>query len=259
MRKSSFVRAACLLMLPMLGVSGCGDPVTSTSPSSSANTVAIQVYAGPLDPGGSANYIVSLDNDTTVQVTLAGEQLANPTRTIDLPLTINFSSWDGSTCTPLDSATVTPRLTAQLQRFLQAGSYCVQLIDQGSLTQTIGSVVRIAYPAPKFLTATASPVTFSSTVLPGGVTSKTFIAGSEGDVTVTLKSLGNTARTVGLGLGIYGTDVTTTCTLTKIVNVPAGSAPQITAHVDAGPYCAAVIDTGTITLPTTFSMEISNP
>ena len=258
MRMSSFLRAVCLLMVPAMGLAACGDPVTSTSPSSTS-TVAIQVYAGPLDPGGTANYLVTLDADETMQVTLVGEQLSDPLRTLDLPLTISIGTWDGSTCTPKSSATVTPRLTTQLQLYLTATTYCVQVADAGSLTQTIGSIVRVAFPAPKLLNPTISPSTLSSSVVPGGVSSKTFIAGIEGDVTVTLKSLGSTARTVGLGLGVYGTDVTTACTLTKIVNVAPGSTPQISAHVDPGTYCAAVFDAGTITVPTTFSLEITNP
>jgi hypothetical protein len=263
MRKTTFLKAAWLLVLPVLGLAGCSNTsTTSTSPTTPTTpviqTVSIHVYAGPLDPGGAASYIITLDSDATVQVTLVGEQLNDPIRTLSVPLQIDISNWDGSLCTPMDSVVVTPRLTAHLQRYLTAGSYCVHLSDPGTLTQTIGSVVRVSFPAPKVLPGTASPVTFSSTILPGGVSSKTFVASQEGDVSITLKSVA-TNRPVGLGIGVYGTDVTTTCTLTRIVNVPPGTVPQITEHVDAGPYCAAVVDTGTISAPTAFSMDITNP
>jgi hypothetical protein len=260
MRKRLFLKAACALMLAVLGLASCSNSNNNpAAPTATPLPVVIQVYAGPLDPGGSATYIVTLANDSTVQVMLAGEQLANPIRTVSIPLQVDISNWDGSTCTALDTNVTAPRLTAQLQRFLTTGSYCVRLSDPGNLTETVGSVVRIAYPAPTQLQGTSSPATFASTLLPGGIASKTFVASTAGTVAITLNSLG-VSGPIGLGIGVYGTDVTTSCTLTKIVNVMPGAAPQLVEQVDAGTYCAAVIDTaGTVSRSTTFSMNISNP
>jgi hypothetical protein len=258
MRLSPFAKVALLLALPAL-VSGCNNNDTSTAPSGTPTTVTISVYAGPLDPGGSTIYTVTLDADSTLQVNLAGEQLADPIRTVSEPLQIDVSNWDGTNCASLDSTITTPRLTAQLQRFLKAGTYCVKVSDPGTLTQTVGAILKVAYPAPKLFIGTASPVTFSSVLPPGGTVSKSIVLSSEGTINVTLKDIGLPAgATVGLGLGVVGSD-DTKCTLTTIVQTTAGATPQLSARADAGAYCAAVVDSGVLTAPTNFTMDIEHP
>lgn len=258
MRLSPFAKVVLSLALPVL-LFGCDKTDTSTSPSGAPTAVTIAVYAGPIDPGGSTMYLVTLDADSTLQVNLAGEQLADPIRTVSVPLQIDISNWDGSLCTALDSAVTEPRLTAQLQRFLKAGTYCVKLSDPGTLTQTVGAIVRIAYPAPKLFTGTASPVTFSSVVPPGGTVSKSFVLSTEGTIDVTLNSVGSSPNTVmALGLGVVPSDATT-CTVTTLIRTTPGSVPQLSAHANAGSYCAAIIDDGALTAPSTFTMTIAHP
>jgi hypothetical protein len=258
MRLSPFAKVVLSLAVPVL-LSGCNKTDTSTAPSAPSTSVTINVYAGPIDPGGFTNYIVTLDADSTLQVNLAGEQLADPIRTVSVPLQIDISSWDGSLCTALDSAVTEPRLTAQLQRFLAAGTYCVKLSDPGTLTQTIGAIVKIAYPAPKLFTGTVAPVTFTSVLPPGGTVSKSFVLSTEGTIDVTLNSIaGSPNATVALGLGVVATD-NSNCVLTTIVRTKAGSTPQLSARADAGSYCAAVIDDGILTAPSNFTMTLAHP
>jgi hypothetical protein len=258
MRLSPFAKVVLSLALPVV-LAGCNKTDTSTAPSSPSTSVTITVYAGPLDPGGSTIYTVTLDADSTVQVNLAGEQLADPIRTISVPLQIDISTWDGSSCTPLDSAVTEPKLTAQLQRFLAAGTYCVKVSDPGTLTQTVGSIVKIAYPAPKLFTGTVAPVTFTSLLPPRGTVSKSFVLSTEGTIDVTLNSIANAPNaTVALGIGVVATD-NSNCVLTTIVRTKAGGTPQLSARADAGSYCAAVIDDGALTTPSNFTMTIAHP
>lgn len=245
-----------LLAVGALGAS-CAPDITDPT-STTLTNVTITVYAGPLDVGASTNYVVTLEGDATLQVMLAGEQTLNPGVTTDVPLQIAIGTWDGTDCMVLDSNVLVPRLTAGLQRFVAAGTYCVQVADPGNLTQPIGPVVRISYPAPKRIAGTASPVTFDSVVPQGGVTSKTFVASTEGTVNITLNSLGGLDAEAGLGIGVVGTD-NTQCTLARVVRTRPGASPQISVPVDAGIYCAAVLDVGNFTTSQPFSITISNP
>jgi hypothetical protein len=257
MRLSPFANVVLFLALPAL-VAGCNKTDPPTTPSG-PTSVTIQVNGSPLDPGGATKYLVTLDADSTVQVNLAGEQLVDPIRTLDVPLQIDISTWDGSDCTALDSVVTTPRLTAQLQRFLAAGTYCVKVSDPGTLTGTLGAIIKIAYPAPKLFTGTVSPVTFTSVLPPRGTVSKSFVLSTEGQINVTLNSVGSSPSTVvALGLGVVGTD-NTVCTLTNVIRTTPGSTPQLSAKADAGSYCAAVIDEGAIAAPANFTMTISHP
>jgi len=258
MRLSPFAKVVLSLALPAL-LSGCNKTDTSTTPSATSTAVTINVFGGPLDPGGSTIYTVTLDADSTLQVNLAGEQLADPIRTVSVPLQIDISTWDGTACTILDSTVTEPRLQAQLQRFLRAGTYCVKISDPGTLTQTVGGILRVSFPAPKLFVGTVAPVTFSSLLPQRGTVSKSFVLSTEGTIDVTLNSIGNSPNTLmGLGLGVVASD-NTVCTLTTIIRTKPGTTPQLSARADAGPYCAAVIDDGNLTAATNFTMTIAHP
>jgi hypothetical protein len=260
MRQLSLVSMIVGVGALALMAGGCGpDPSTLGPSDTTDNSVTIIVYGGPIDPGGTIRYLTTLDNDSTLQVMLAGEQLANPTRTISVPLKIDISNWDGTLCTPIVSNVVEPVLQARLQQFLKAGTYCVQVSDPGTLTQTIGTVLRISHPVPTLLPSTPSPVTFASAVSPGGVTTKTFVTAVNGTISVSLDSFdGGSGVTPQLALGVVGTDETT-CTLTTIVDAVPGAGPRIVEMADAGIYCAGVIDQGALTRQASFSLTISHP
>jgi hypothetical protein len=99
----------------------------------------------------------------------------------------------------------------------------------------------------------------SSTLAPGGLTTKTFVTSSAGTITVALDSLdANPGAAPQVAIGVVGTD-TPTCTLTKIVDAVPGTGPQIVEVADAGIYCAGVIDQGTLTKPASFALTIAHP
>lgn len=95
-------------------------------------------------------------------------------------------------------------------------------------------------------TPTAGPgtQTLSAVMAPKGSLVRSFTASAAGTVTVTLTST-MPATIVGLGIGIPG-GASGGCDMTSTVNTAGGSAPQISASVDAGEFCAGAFDRGTV-------------
>jgi len=113
--------------------------------------------------------------------------------------------------------------------------------------------------SPTTPSAAASPVsvTFASNLTPGGTVTRLFTAAVPGTVTLTLDSLAQPV-TVGLSLGLTRADGAG-CYGSTSVQATAGSSPQLSIAVDAGNYCAAIYDIGTIVESMTFSMTIVHP
>jgi len=98
--------------------------------------------------------------------------------------------------------------------------------------------------------------TWSSTVAPGGQSSRSFTVDASGTINVTLTAAG--APTLGLGVGLPRT-TGGGCRLGVTVNASAGTTPQISTNADAGQYCVEVYDLGTITDPVGFAVKIDHP
>ena len=253
--------ANTLLFLPLLVAAGsCSSPSTPTS-SATDSGVTIEVLVDLLGPGASTIATLSVANDTTVQVMLAGEALTSSVATMSVPLKVDIGTFtlDGLDCEAQDSVVTEPRLKAQLQRYFKAGVYCVKISDPGNLPETVGVILRVSYPTPKFFNGTVSPVTFASTLPVKGSVTKTLTTSTEGTIDVTLTSMGSQPNAVvGLGIGVVPS-TSAECTLTKIVRIKAGTTPQISEKVDAGSYCVGLTDVGNLTNQTTFSLTIVHP
>ena len=87
---------------------------------------------------------------------------------------------------------------------------------------------------------------------------RTFTASAAGTVTVTLTNAAGASNIVGLGIGIPNGGVSR-CTLSTTLNTTAGSTAQIAARVDAGTYCVAIYDVGTLPAAIDFSITIVFP
>ena len=98
--------------------------------------------------------------------------------------------------------------------------------------------------------------TWSSTVAPGGQSSRSFTVDASGTVNVTLTAAG--AAALGLGVGLPRT-TGGGCRLSVSVNTSAGTTPQISTAADAGQYCVEVYDLGSITDPVGFAVKIDHP
>ena len=107
-------------------------------------------------------------------------------------------------------------------------------------------------------TPTAQDLFFSSQLMAGGTTSRTFTTPKQGDVKVFFSSLlPDTSAQIGVGLGAFDG---TTCTLSSTVMVKSGSAEAvITSALPAGTYCVRVWDPGVLTKTNDFSMTINIP
>lgn len=104
-------------------------------------------------------------------------------------------------------------------------------------------------------TSSATSETWSSTVAPGGQSSRSFTVNSSGTVNVTLTAAG---ATLGVGIGLPRV-TGGGCRLSVNVNTSAGSTPQLSTSADAGQYCVQVYDLGTLTDPVGFALKIDHP
>ena len=105
-----------------------------------------------------------------------------------------------------------------------------------------------------------SPVneTFQSNLTPQGSVWRLVNAIQTGTMTATLSSTDQPSTVVGFGIGLRNA-TSTACLLNKEVITTAGSAPQLSATVDAGNYCVKLFDTGTLTTPMAFTITLSYP
>jgi hypothetical protein len=120
------------------------------------------------------------------------------------------------------------------------------------------------YPPNPVVTSPANvPVfveTFTGTLVVGGARFYSYSLSTAGAVSVTLISLreagADSTTVVGLGIGSpSGTGCAPgTNTVTK-----AGSSPQLSGSYDPGVYCAVVYDTGQVTAPLDFVINIAHP
>ena len=96
-------------------------------------------------------------------------------------------------------------------------------------------------PSAPVAAAGTDPVT--GQMAPGGLLIHQFYASATGTVSVTLTATDPPATLVGLGIGIPGANAGT-CDMTKTLQARPGAAPQLTATVETGPYCAGTFDVG---------------
>jgi hypothetical protein len=110
-------------------------------------------------------------------------------------------------------------------------------------------------PAPP----TTQSVTWSTTLAPGGASSRSFRTTRSGTVSVALQSLaGSATMRAGLGVGIPLGDGSG-CVLSRSVETTAGATAQIELDIDAGNYCMHVYDLGELTQPVSFTVQLVYP
>ena len=110
-------------------------------------------------------------------------------------------------------------------------------------------------PTAPSTTTKPGPESWSTTLAPGGTSSRSFTVTAAGTINVTMESAGST---VGLGVGLPRV-TGGGCRLGVSVTTGGGSAPQISTQADAGQYCVQVFDLGTLTDPIPFTLKIDHP
>jgi len=127
------------------------------------------------------------------------------------------------------------------------------------LSVACGAETTIA-PSDPSQTTPVTVETFAGTLAVGGSSFYSFTLSRSGNVSVLLHRLQEggvaSAATVTLGLGVpRGTG----CTLGALVNVAAGSTPQLSNALDPAVYCVRIADAGNLSGPATFAINIIRP
>ena len=141
-----------LLLVVALGVAGCDDSTTATSPSdtntSTSTTVAsptvTELFAGRVPVGGSAFYSFIVIENGTVNVSLADVGGATVPSTVWLGLGIGTP--DGEDCSATATVNTAAGAAVHLTGTYAPGVYCVRVWDIGNLVAVAAFNVTIAHP-----------------------------------------------------------------------------------------------------------------
>jgi hypothetical protein len=171
-------------------------------------------------------------------------------------LTFGVPNADATVCNPLKSVSTPVALKAQINVVASSGGYCLGLADTSGVPGPFHYAVRVIYGTPTDETS-AGTVDYTSTVLPGGTTARTFGASTEGVATITMVDFSPASvATLGLGVGFQRNDQSG-CEISATTFATRGA--QFSVPVDAGKYCVKVFDPGTLTGLTAFTIKILHP
>jgi hypothetical protein len=191
-----------------------------------------------------------------VQVTLLAESTEEPRRPLNVPMGLRLGRPVGSDCSDVLSGVYTPSFKAHLEVVLEAGVYCIQLSDVGSLSERVGALVRVVHPAPLDVPQ-PNTQTAASNITVGGSFGRTIEIGARGVLNITLTDL-QPSVPVGLGVGLRA-EGSGICRLSQVVTTTAATGPQFTLPVDPGEYCLEIFDVGNFTQLTSFTLQIQHP
>ncbi len=257
MRTVSQLTVALALAAGLAGFAGC-QRSTGTAPGPIDLTSTTEYFTGILDPNASVTFTVTILKTEYTQVTLLTETTNDPNAPITAPLNVRLGTSTGTGCTPIEDTTTTPGFKAQIGRVLEAGIYCVEVFDTGTLPEIVNVLVRVVHPAP-IVRPRPGTETAASNIFPGGSVERTFEATAPGVARVTLTSLDPNVP-VGMGIGVQFTDEDgTECRANRVITTTPSSTPQFTVDVDPGTYCVRIFDLGNFTGMTTFGLTVQRP
>ena len=236
---------------------GCSSAVLPSVPSQGSDTITL-IFSGTLPTGGSSFFSFAVAESEVASVLFASTMASSNGHATPTPASLGLGIPSGTDCVlSAPAIVVAPAFTPQIARQLEKGTYCIRIEDIGSFPAPMEFAVRLVL-AEGSTTASPGTQSFGSSLAVLGASSHAFTASQNGTVNLTLQSLGGGAGTVGLGLGIPRSDGGG-CLLTQSVTASPGGAPQLSAQVSAGTYCAKVFDTGTLVRPVTFVLQIVFP
>jgi hypothetical protein len=130
-----------LALLTTVTVAGCSDEETPTTPvTRNVETVS---WTTNLATSGATSRSFKTTRNGTVSITL---QSVGGSTTLRVGLGVGIPLGDGTGCVLSRSVETVAGATAQLELSVDAGSYCVQVYDPGTLTQPIGFTLLLVYP-----------------------------------------------------------------------------------------------------------------
>jgi len=118
-------------------LAGCGSDETPTTPSNPSGPMT-ESWSSVVAPGGASTRSFTLNSAGTIVVTLT----AGPT----LGLGVGLPRTSGGGCRLGVSVNASPGATPQINTQADAGQYCVQVYDLGTLTDPVGFALKIEHP-----------------------------------------------------------------------------------------------------------------
>ena len=117
-------------------VAGCGSDSTPTTPSNTSTTVT-ENWSSVVAPGGASTRSFTVTSAGTIVVTLT----AGPT----VGLGVGLPRTSGGGCRLGVSVNASPDSAPQISAQADAGQYCVQVYDLGTLTDPSGFTLKIEH------------------------------------------------------------------------------------------------------------------
>ena len=118
-------------------LAGCGSDNTPTTPSTPSGRVT-ENWSSMLAPGGASTRTFTLNSAGTIVVTMT----AGPTA----GLGVGLPRTSGGGCRLGVSVNASPDTTPQISTQADAGQYCIQVYDLGTLTDPVGFALKIEHP-----------------------------------------------------------------------------------------------------------------
>jgi hypothetical protein len=133
---------AALVLASSLTVAGCGDD-TPTTPTPTPTTTTVTISSN-LAVGGASSRSFEVTRAGTVSATLVA---VGGSTTLKVGLGVGIPLGDGSGCVLSRSVETVPGTTAQLELNVDAGKYCVQIYDPGTLTGVAAFTINLVFPS----------------------------------------------------------------------------------------------------------------
>jgi hypothetical protein len=124
-------------IIALMMLAGCGGDNTPTTPSNTSTTMT-ENWSSVLAPGGASTRTFTLNTAGTIVVTMT----AGPTA----GLGVGLPRTSGGGCRLGVSVNASPGTTPQISSQADAGQYCIQVYDLGTLTDPVGFALKIEHP-----------------------------------------------------------------------------------------------------------------
>jgi len=134
---------AALVMASSLTLAGCGDDETPTTPTPNPTTTTV-TFASNLAMGGASSRSFEVTRAGTVSVTLIS---VNNSNTLKVGLGLGIPLADGTGCVLSRSVEAVAGNTAQLELNVDAGKYCLQIYDPGTVTGVVPFSINLVFPS----------------------------------------------------------------------------------------------------------------
>ena len=131
-------RSGVAMVVSALLFVACGSDSTPTTPTNTASTVT-ENWSSVLAPGGASTRSFTVRAAGTIVVTLTG---AGTT----VGLGVGLPRTSGGGCRLAVAVNAEPGTTPQINTQADAGQYCVQVYDLGTVTDPMGFALKIEHP-----------------------------------------------------------------------------------------------------------------